>query len=56
MSINLNFGKGDHVTRFFSNPAKFGEDRISGGAPWWLVVCHLLLFCLFYIPRHAYCT
>jgi len=34
-SIDLKFGLGDYVTRF-SNPAKFGEDRFSGGAPtWW---------------------
>jgi len=34
-SIDLKFGLGNNVTRF-SNPAKFGEDRFSGGAPtWW---------------------
>jgi len=33
--IDLKFGVGDYITRF-SNPAKFGEVRISGGAPtWW---------------------
>jgi len=32
-SIDLKFD--DYVTRF-SNPAKFGKDRFSGGAPtWW---------------------
>ena len=51
-------GKGDWVTRI-NNPAKFGWDRISGGAPtlWWNigVVCLLLLlwFCFFF-PSHAY--
>jgi len=30
--IDIKFGQGDYVTRF-SNPAKFGEDRFSGGAP-----------------------
>jgi len=34
-SIDLKFGQGDYVMRF-SNPAKYGEDRFSGGAPtWW---------------------
>ena len=34
-SFDLKFGKVDNVTRF-TNPAKFGKDRISGGAPtWW---------------------
>ena len=34
-SSDLKFGKVDNVTRF-NNPAKFGYDRISGGAPtWW---------------------
>jgi len=33
-SIDMKFGWGDHVTRF-SNPAKFGEDRVSGIAPTW---------------------
>jgi len=35
VTIEHQFGVGDYVTRF-SNPAKFGEDRNSGGAPtWW---------------------
>jgi len=29
-AIDLKFGKSDYVTRF-SNPAKFSEDRFSGG-------------------------
>jgi len=33
-SINVKFGKGDYVMHF-SNPAKLGEDCISGGAPTW---------------------
>jgi len=33
--IDLKFRWVEHVTRF-SNPATFGEDRISGGAAtWW---------------------
>jgi len=35
ISTDLKLGVGNNVTHF-SNPAKFGEDRISGGAPkWW---------------------
>jgi len=34
VAIDLKFGVCDNVTRF-TNPAKFGEDRISGGAPMW---------------------
>ena len=34
-SFVFKLGKGDYVTRI-NNPAKFGHDRISGGAPtWW---------------------
>jgi len=33
-SIDLKFGVDDYITRF-SNPAQFGENRISGGAPTW---------------------
>jgi len=53
-SIDLQFGLSDYVTRF-SNPAKFGEVRFSGGAPTWCwnirVACILLLvFFIFVLP------
>ena len=37
-SFDLNFGKVYDVTRF-TNQAKFGKDRISGGAPHVVVNC-----------------
>ena len=50
-STDLKLGKVDDVTRF-TNAAKFGKDRISGGAPsWWWnirVVCLLFFFLYFF--------
>ena len=44
-SVDFKLGKVDYVTRF-SNPAKFGGDRISGGAStwWWNIRATCLFF------------
>jgi len=59
-SNDLKFGLGDvHVTRF-SNPAKFGEDRVNGGAPtWWSrAICnyYYYYFCFICLDTHTVYT
>jgi len=59
-SINLKFGYADYVRRF-SNPAKFGEDRFSGGAPTMVVTytgrvsfCIIIFVFIFLDTHKAY--
>ena len=58
-SFDFKFGKGYNVM-WFTNPAEFGYDCISGGAPtwWWNMgvasILFLLIFLFFFFPSDTY--